>query len=388
MFGVEDMKEMSNKIVNQKPRMANLEILRCLAMMMVVVLHYLDKGNILPKLTDTGMNATGMTAWFLEVLCIVAVNVYMMISGYFLCTSSFKISRLLQLWLQVWMYSVVVGLIAAFTGILPATEVDTHYYLTLLFPISMGHYWFMTAYVFLYLLLPLIGAGIRKMTKEQMQLTLILLLAVFCLTKTILPVRLEKDGQGVDCLWYVCVFVTAAYIRRFGVKFLESKARALGLYIAACLAIMAEAFVLRAIYLRTGSLERLLKISLEYNHLFPFLASVGLFVFFLKVKASGRIAGFFVKIAPYTLGVYLLHENEGVRYAWENWLFADKVNSVGGLLLGTIVAVACVFACGIIVEWLRTFLLGKAHKMLGKLGWYGRLFDRITAMDQQFLLKE
>ena len=37
--------------MQKKERMANLEVLRCVAMMMVVVLHYLGKGGLLPDLT-------------------------------------------------------------------------------------------------------------------------------------------------------------------------------------------------------------------------------------------------------------------------------------------------------------------------------------------------
>ena len=83
--------------MQKKERMANLEVLRCVAMMMVVVLHYLGKGGLLPDLTAP-LSVQDMAAWLLEAFCIVAVNVYMMISGYFLCESSFKLSRLLTLW--------------------------------------------------------------------------------------------------------------------------------------------------------------------------------------------------------------------------------------------------------------------------------------------------
>ena len=376
---------MSDRSVNNaKPRMVNLEVLRCLAMMMVVVLHYLGKGGLLPELAGADMTGTGIAAWILEAFCIVAVNVYMMISGYFLCNSSFKLSRLLQLWLQVWTYSVVVGLIAAVTGMVPASEVDTHYFLTLLFPVSMDHYWFMTAYVFLYLLLPLLGAGVRRMTKQQMQLTLALLLGVFCVAKTILPVRLEMDAKGYDCLWYVCVFVAAAYIRRFGVRLQESKRKAWGLYVVACLGIVAESFVFRFVYRKTGSLGLILNISYEYNHLLPFLAAVGLFCAFLQMKATGKFAGLLAKLAPYTLGVYLLHENMGVRYGWQNWFGADRISSIGGLLLGTLVAVIGVFSCGILVEVIRTKIMAGLHLLLSKLCIYRKLIGKIEVADKCF----
>lgn len=379
---------MSDRAKGTGSRMINMEVLRCLAMMMVVVLHYLGKGNLLPELSGTDMNVTGIAAWLLEAFCIVAVNVYMMISGYFLCTSSFKLSRLLQLWLQVWTYSVLVGILAVATDWIPAAEVDTHYFLTLLFPVTMDHYWFMTAYIFLYLLLPFIGACVRRMSKQQLQIALVLLLGVFCVIKTVLPVRLETDAKGYDCLWYVCVFLTAAYIRRFGFRFLESKARAWGFYVAACLAVVAEAFVFRQVYLRTGSLGLILNISYEYNHLFSFLAAVGLFCAFLQAKAEGRLAGMLAKAAPFTLGVYLLHENLGVRYAWQNWFGAARVTSVGGLLVGTVTAVVCVFVCGILVEMVRSRAMKGLHVLLNKTGIYRKCMGKIQAVDELFRIQE
>ena len=295
----------------KKERMANLELLRCVAMGMVVVLHYLGKGGLLPELSGETIDSTGCTAWLLEAFCIVAVNVYMFISGYFLSTSSFKISRLLQLYLQVWFYSVAVGIIGALAGWTGDVPVDTHYFLTLLFPVSMEHYWFMTAYVYFYLLLPFLGIAVRKMSKRELAMSVLLLLTVFCFLKSVLPLRLEMDGQGYDCLWYLCVFAAAAYIRRFGLPFLEKKGRGLLLYSFCCLAIFGITFLLRAFYLKTGSFGLMLKMCFEYNHLLPFLAAVGLFFAFSRLQISGKAAEVICRISPCTLGVYLLHENIG-----------------------------------------------------------------------------
>ncbi len=358
-------------------RMANLELLRCIAMMMVIVLHYLGKGGLLGESADGTLTGAQNLAWVLESFCIVAVNVYMMISGYFLSTSSFKLKRLLGLWLQVWFYSVGIGLIGAFTGLLPAEEFDTHYLLTLLFPITMEHYWFMTAYVFLYLLLPFVGAAVQKMTKGQLQVALGSLLLVFCVLKSILPVRLETDRKGYDCLWYLCVFLTAAYIRRFGVPFFKKKWQWFCLYVGACAAIFAETMVLHLIYQKTGSLELIVNIPLEYNHIFPFLAAVGLFMTFLMTDVSGVIAKAAIRVAPYTLGVYLLHENMGVRYAWQNWFGADKITGVFELLLSALTAVVILFTAGILVDVLRALIMRGLHGILMKLGCYRKLVDKL-----------
>ena len=379
------------------PRMANLELLRCLAMMMVVVLHFLGKGGLLADLTGENLGVAGTIAWLLECLCIVAVNVYMLISGYFLCTSSFKLSRLLQLLLQVWFYSLSFGLLGALTGVLAETTFDTHYLLTLIFPVSMEHYWFMTAYVFLYLLLPFIGPTVKRMTKQQMQYSIVLLLITFCVLKSVLPVRLDSDLKGYDCLWYLCVFLVAAYLRRFGCPFLEKRGRGILLYVAGCLLIFGGTMALRAVYLKTGSFSLIMKVCLEYNHILPLLASVGLFTAFLRIGINGKISCVINKIAPYTLGVYLLHENLGLRYSWQPWLGAERVKAlmeagtieaVGSLLLWTFVAVLCVFACGVAVDFIRKWLFGILHKLFSKVGLYRKAIEKISAVDEVFRPKK
>lgn len=366
-------------------RMANLELLRCVAMMMVVVLHFLGKGDILGELTVAQpLGSVKTTAWLLESFCIIAVNLYMLISGYFLCTSSFKLSRLLKLWMQIWFYSAGIGLLAYGLGICPQSELGIHYFLTLALPISMGHYWFMTAYVFLYIMLPLFGKTVREMSKGQMQAALGLLLFGFCILKSVVPARLEMDSLGYDVLWYLCVFMAAAYIRRFGWGFLQKKGCAIGLYLAAALAIFLGTMGLRQLYLKTGSFELIIKIFLEYNHILPLLASVGLFGAFLRRKVSGRFAGIINRVAPYTLGVYLLHENIGVRYAWQRWLGAEKVDSVASLFFYTAAAVVSVFTAGILVDMLRDVIMKGLHRVLSKWSVYRWVANKVMGVDEMF----
>ena len=382
--GSRDLETIDNRTKkgkNRKPRMTNLELLRCVAMMMVVVLHYLGKGNLLGDVSGESMSAVGVAAWLFESFCIVAVNVYMLISGYFLCESHFKWSRLIGLVCQVWFYSVVVGLAAAAFHLVPAEQLTTNYYVQLFFPIMMGHYWFLTAYIFLYLLLPLVTMAVKRMTEGQLRGTILLLLFVFTVSKSVLPVRLDMDAKGYDMIWYLCMFLVAAYLRKFGVPFWNKKSRSLCLYVVGSLCVFGEVMALHVIYCKTGKLGLLLTVSTEYNHIFPVLASVGLFAFFLKVKVPDRMGKFICRIAPYTLGVYLLHENSGVRYLWPKWLGAERIASVGGLLLGTCIAVAVVFTAGIIVDYLRNVLMGGVHSVLLHCPPYRNLAEKIAGMD-------
>lgn len=367
--------------MTEKKRMANQELLRCVAMMMVIVLHYLGKGGLLKELTEPGFCSLDFTAWGLESLCIVAVNVYMLISGYFLCESSFKFSRLINLYLQIWVYSFAVGMIGAFTGIMEKTEMDIHFFLTLIFPVNMEHYWFLTAYLFLYVLLPLLTFAVKRMTKQQMQVAVALLVFAFSISKSVLPLRMEMDTKGYHCLWYLTVFLVAAYIRRFGISLQKKKWTSLFVYLVSVALIFGCTMGLRAFYLKTGSFDRMLGMCMEYNHILVLIASVGLFCFFGNLKVGGGFERVICRIAPYTLGVYLLHENLGLRYSWQNLFGADKVNTPMGLIMGTVCAMLCVFTAGILIDMVRAFCMGVLHRGLMKVPVYQKVSGWIYGID-------
>ena len=101
--------------------------MRILAMLMIVCLHYLSKGGALANPTGE-LTAVGCTAWLIEAFCLSAVNVYVLISGYFGIGDSANLDitspievrgifeRTFRVYLQVWFYSVVIGLIFLVTG--------------------------------------------------------------------------------------------------------------------------------------------------------------------------------------------------------------------------------------------------------------------------------
>lgn len=357
-------------------RMANMELLRMIAMLLVVVLHFLDKGGNLPPLSEDSLEVSGYVAWIVETLSIVAVNVYMLISGYFLIESSFKVKRLLGLLLQIWFYSIGIGLLGAAFGYLPEGGFGIHYLLTIILPVSMNHYWFMSAYVFMYLFVPLLSAGIKQLTKKQLQLVMGMLILVFCIIKSVVPARLEADNLGYDCIWYICVFVVAAYIRLYGFSFFKNKRRSLFVYLGSGAVIFGVTFILRSIYLKTGSLGTILTICYHYNHILVLLASVGFFYLFyhIQIKKYGirRIVG---KIAPYTLGVYLLHEHVAIRYEWQKWMYhiLGKPNHTVSLLVITLVSVLLIFTAGILIDMLRAIIFKLFHRLLLHLGFYRQL---------------
>ena len=342
-----------------------LDLLRCIAMIMIVILHYLDKGGILkPFTSEEAFTAADITAWFMEALAIVAVNLYMLMSGYLLYKSSFKLSRLISLVIKVWLYSVIIGVLGIVLGG-PIETVDTYFILRLLLPISMNTYWFMTAYVFFYLLTPVLGIAARAMNKGQLKLVLGGLIFFHVIIKSLTPATLTADAGGMDAMWYIILYFVAVYIRRFTAWGDEAGAGrdakrpaawlSYVLYVIGALLIMGEALLLRGIFLKTGSLSYIIKISYAYNHILVLVTSIALFTGFLAIRIPVKVGQYFGIVGKYSLGVYLLHENLSIRYAWEKLLGCEKAGGVAGVILMTLMAAIVVFIIGVIIDFCGSF---------------------------------
>lgn len=347
-----------------KKRMANMELLRILAMMMVVMLHYLSKGGVLPDMKGH-LTMNGYLAWILETLSIVAVNVYMLISGFFLTESRFKCSRLLQLWCQILFYSILVPVVLLAAGILKPQELSIYKLLQYVLPVQMGQYWFATAYVILYLMTPILRTAVKNMKRSQLKMTIILLLVFFSISKSILPVRLETDALGYDAVWFFCVYLCAAYMRLYGLNWFQSSRRGVMGYLCSCCGILGIALVIRLIYLTTGRLEDFLTATYHYNHILNLLAAISLFYAFYHWRIpEGRAADMICRIAPYTFGVYLLHEQVELRMLWPGWLGASAEGNpliFAGRCIGSVLLV---LLAGLLVDMIRGAIFGWIGKRL------------------------
>lgn len=345
-------------------RMANVELLRILAMLMIVMLHYLGKGNLLP-VPSTSMDSMGYMAWILESLCIVAVNVYVLISGYFLVESHFKASRVVELILQILFYTIVITIIAYAFGFGAEEGFGLYNLLLQIVPIPLEEYWFMTAYLLLYVLSPILAAGVKAMTQKQLKCTIGMMLLIVCIPKSLLIVDVSLGNHGYDVIWFICLFLIAGYIRLYGIEIFEKKSYALLLYFGSCFLILAESFALGVLYEKTGKLGTIIDGSYDYNHIFTLMAAIGLFQFFLKINIpEGKINSAICKIAPYTLGVYLLHEQTYIRFQWVKWLKAGSATNAVSFLFMALGAVLVVFCIGILVDYLRSLLFQAGSKVI------------------------
>lgn len=336
-----------------KARQANIELLRIIAMLMVVTLHYLVKGQALVSLIeDTG--ALNMLLWFVEALCIVTINLYVLISGYFLVDAEWKISRVVTLWFQVMFYSMGVPVVCLALGLGEVKQWGLYDWINVLFPVQMEHYWFITAYVVLYLFVPALSAGVKKITKKQHQLIIAGLLLVFSIPKSILPIGIPTDRFGYDFGWFLCLFMIASYVRIYNIPFFSNKRRGFAVYILAVMGIWGISFLCAVLSRKGLPLTYAMEMPYCYNHILVMVASVALFFVFRYIQIpQGRLSNVICKISSYSLGVYLLHENLAVRTEWQLWMGIEQVRGGFGIFPHMLLAVFTVFVVGIMVDFVR-----------------------------------
>ncbi len=147
----------------RKPRLSNIELLRLLSMFMVLVLHADYAALGVPAAADLSVSPAETAARvLLEQLSLVAVNVFVLISGWF--GVRLTVRSLGSLLFQVMFYALlIIGVVAATLGI-PAEQCPTAW-LTL---VPGYHHWFIRSYIGLMLLSPVLNAFTASCTVRRL----------------------------------------------------------------------------------------------------------------------------------------------------------------------------------------------------------------------------
>ena len=338
-------------------RNTGLDLLRIVSMLMIVTLHALTHGGVLSA-AATPLNA--VYGWTCEAFAFVAVNCYVLISGYFLIRSQFRLQRLLRLWIQVLFYSIALYLIAVLCG---AESFSAVCAVKFLLPTLMRKYWFFTAYVALMLLSPFLNRLLLSLSQKRFRLLLAVMIGLFCVWPNLLAFSdLLPFGDGYGVGWFVTLYCIAAYIRLYPIEVRRSVC--LAAYIGCSLVTAAEHFWYLRFLDGTGvasafgeAASHLPTLFYAYNSVTVLASSVALFLLFRSVTVpSARVQKAAARISSLTFGVYLIHDHESVRkWLWGALHLSDYADSVRIVWLLPAVCLA-VFAACLLIERLRQLL--------------------------------
>lgn len=343
-------------------RQTNFELLRIVAMGMIIILHYLDRGGILAPYGEDA-SVLNYTAWLIEAFCMVSVNCYVLISGYFLAESGWKPGRVVSLTVQVLFYSLIIPAVMFCLGLISSPQLSLYDWLTFVFPFQNEHYWFAAHYLIMYLFAPILAAGVRKSDKKTLQTVIALLILFFSVAKTLIPFNLVLDTDGYHYGWFLCLFLVGAYIRIYGIPKLDKGQNGAVLYGGMCILNWAISVFCGVMERRTGSLSHYADMPYTYNYFFVFVGSLGMFYWFknLHIKED-KAADLIRRLAPYTFGIYLIHAHILVGGRWMYLLGVEKVRGTWLFIPHMIACVLVVYAVGTLIDFVRAYIFAHLVK--------------------------
>ena len=373
---------MDSQSITKKKRDANIELLRIVAMLMIITLHFNYRSNALLVLGEPASNVQ-IFATVLEAIAITGVNVYVLISGYYLSSSKVKFSKILLLILQVYFYTLLISGAMMFVGaysVKPEDKLDRA--LRYLFPISSEHYWFVTAYVIMYVLAPVMNAAVNTLKRKQLKTVIIGLLTWFCFINSIVPAKFGTDRMGYDFGWFICLYLIAAYIRKYNIVLFRDAKKSALVYLISVVVIAAFSLVFYKINFDTGNFNYYAEVPCHYNFFFALTGALGLFSVFRFMRLKENLLAEVIRIiAPYTLGVYLLHMHFEIADRWVEWIEQiigeTPLDNVLTFFIHLVVSVLIVFFAGIFVDWIRKYIFNFFGRVLGDT----RLFRLIKRVD-------
>ena len=313
-------------------------------MIMIVVLHLISHGGLLE--TDSQIELS--IVMIVRCLCIISVNIFVLISGYFLCTQKFRLSKLIALVFEVWFYSWFIYLALCFSGKISLSFTDLK---SALLPISFKEYWFITAYIGMYSLMPLLNLTIERMSRNQHKYIIAIMLLLSVVWHDIIPFSNPLGlSNGYSVLWFIVLYIIAAYIRKYD----YSIKRPFLLYLCGAITMFLIWLLLHQLRNSIGILKEYKLEDYYYNYcsVLNLFSSVSLFVFFLRknIRKGKQIISV---ITPLTLGVYLIHDN--VRLRKLLWPFTMNLISMPFYARALFSVVIIFFGC-LIVDYLRSKL--------------------------------
>lgn len=318
-------------------RKSNFELLRIICILMIITLHYNSSmGGLLSNVEIGSINY--YISHFIQSLCIVAVNTFIIITGYFSYKKeSIKISKVIKLFYLCMIYGMVIFTVFILLGnkINISTLIE--------FIKTIFDRWFVVIYSILYLLIPYINKLINNLSQKQLKTLITINIIFFYLWFTIFTNTTIKDG-GYGIVNFINLYMIGAYIKKYKDVSIH-KYKTISIYLlCAIVTTILSCFTTRSAY--------------AYNTIFNLIGSISLFLTFknMNIKNNNIIN----KLSTYTFTTYIIHENSFlVKILYRDIFNCDKFYNSNYMIINMIYTVLGIYLICIIVEFIRRLLMKK-----------------------------
>lgn len=326
-----------------------VDLMKMMAMMMVVCHHVLQAGGVEGRLLATRGCFECVIEQLVHCFCYCAVDCFVLATGYIMCSRGFKYVRLFRLWRQVVGYSLALAVVAYF--FFPKMAIGWRDWAMACLPLSHNTYWFFTQYAALFFLIPFLNRLMESLTGREAGRLLLTGLALFSFVPFVVGRDLFIIKWGYSCLWFFYLYLLGAALSRYG---LPERIKATHVWLAlglGCVSTVGGQILGEYFTRRFGCGARFAELSYSYASPTLLLEAVALFLLCAKMRITSSFwQRLIVLLAPGTFIVYVVHSNPLFRQM-TGWRTVFLPLADRGPLVATLAAmgIALVVFCGVMV---------------------------------------
>lgn len=335
-------------------RDSNLELYRLLAMFLIIAHHYVVNSGLTAMDGPVYANLLSWRSQFLLMFGAfgkIGINCFVLITGYFMCTSHISAKKFMKLLLTVVFYKLLIPSIFWITGYEPFTAGAL---INALLPFKAIAQNFVGTFLVFFLCIPFLNILIRNLTEKQHVLLILLCAFIYILFGSVSYFSVTMNYVS----WYMVLYFIASYIRLYP-KAIYRRTALWGLVSLGCVAlVLGKVVVCSWLCVRQHRHISYVFVS-DSNHILAVLTGISSFLFFKNWNCrQSRLVN---TLSATCFGVLLIHANGA---SMRQWLWYDvcqnlRFYSSRWVILHAIGCVVIIFVVCMGLELLRLKLVEK-----------------------------
>ena len=335
------MKKLS--LLNKQNRNPNIDFIRILGLFAIIIHHLLLHGKGYDKFKEV------KELRLLDILCMWHVCSFGLVSG-IMMNKSHNFSNLLYLWILVVFYSLCFYI--KFNKNKTNT-INFQIFLTNLFPVIHNKYWYFTSYFGIYAFLPFINESMKILPQIKIKKIIYFMIWIFFIWTSFYKDSFSLNS-GKSPISLLILYIFGAYIGKF--IFFKKQTNFYKNLVNVLCAII---YLIASLSIYNVNIKNIYpKINLKIRRLliprinsFPILLEVfSIIIIISQINFHNYLSRIITFIGPLTFDIYLIHDNQYIRWYYINNSFNKLPNNLSLLYIiisifkrGLIIFIICLF---------------------------------------------
>lgn len=328
-----------------KSRMIGIDLLKVLSIIFIILHHVSKCGGFFES-------SSGFERFVFSIangLFMPSVNVFVFASAYLIIKKGrWSIKNLIKIYAQAVFYTLL-----AYTLIclMNYEQFSISKLLKSFSPISHVVYWFVKAYLIMYILSPLLLKIVNNLNKKEYTITLITIIVALLYSRINNYFEIFPTESGFNAIWFCVIFLFAGYQVKFG--FHLKKIWWICIFAISTLIIICKIYCSIAI-------------KVDYTYMYVFIQSISIFNILYDINIKNRFVQKCLSyLATCTFGIYLLHDGAYIQpYLYANVFKTHQYLNSRFMICYFALFCATIFICGVIVETLRKLFVKYINKFI------------------------